>query len=260
MDDVRSFRLYLHLARTLNFGRTSLECHVSPATLTRTVQRFREYATRAVELWESYQAAGPPPADLAGELSVFATVTACQALLPSLLAPLRAAHPRIRLDLRTGDAAAALARLDEGEVDAAVAGLPARLPESLVAAPVATTPLVFVGKNMEGPFVLPRRGLVRDAADRWFRANGQVPEVAAEPEGHEALLTLAALGFGTGIVPKLVLDHSATRDLLTILPVIPPPAPHTIGLCVRRDSLRRPLVAALWSSLGPPIGPSMCLG
>ena len=76
---------------------------------------------------------------------------------------------------------------------------------------------------MEGPFVLPRRGLVRDAADRWFRARGMVPEVVAEPEGHEALLTLAALGFGTGIVPRLVLDHSAVRDRLTILPADPPP-------------------------------------
>jgi LysR family positive regulator for ilvC len=276
VDDVRSLRLYLHLARTLNFGRTSLDCHVSPATLTRTVQRleasaghrlldrgprgvslteqghrFRQYAGRAVELWESYQTGDPAPTDLTGSLSVFATVTACQALLPSLLTPLRAVHPRIRVDLRTGDAAAALARLDEGEVDAAVAGLPARLPESLVAIEVATTPLVFVGSSMAGPFVLPRRGLVREAADRWFRGRGMVPEVVAEPEGHEALLTLVALGFGTGIVPRLVLDHSAARDRLTVLAADPPPPPSTIGLCVRRDGLRRPLVAALWSSVAP---------
>lgn len=39
-DDHRALRLFLHLARTLNFGRTSLDCHVSPATLTRTVQRL----------------------------------------------------------------------------------------------------------------------------------------------------------------------------------------------------------------------------
>lgn len=74
-DDHRELRLFLHLAQTLNFGRTSLDCHVSPATLTRTVQRlesdlghrlfergprgvaltaeghrFREYAVRALEL------------------------------------------------------------------------------------------------------------------------------------------------------------------------------------------------------------------
>lgn len=61
---------------------------------------------------------------------MFATVTACQALLPALLSPFRAAHPQVRIDLRTGDAAAALARLDEGDVDVAVAGVPARLPEA----------------------------------------------------------------------------------------------------------------------------------
>lgn len=276
--DERSLRLFLHLARTLNFGRTSLECHVSPATLTRTVQRlearaghrlfdrgprgvsltaegdrFRDYAARAVELWEDYRAGETGPADLSGSLSVFATVTACQALLPRLLAPLRRAHQRIRIDLRTGDAAAALARLDEGEVDAAVAGIPERLPEGLASRAVATTPLVFVtagdreDPGLNGPFVLPRRGLVRESADRWLRARRPAAEVAAEPEGHEALLSLSALGFGTGVVPRLVLDSSVVHSRLTVIPADPAPAALTVGLCVRRADLRRPLVAALWA-------------
>ncbi|MEV6104346.1 LysR substrate-binding domain-containing protein [Streptomyces sp. NPDC051940] len=313
IDGHRELRLFLHLAQTLNFGRTSLECHVSPATLTRTVQRlearlghrlldrgpqgvsltaeghrFRRYAEQTLELWRSYRDEDPDPTGLAGSLVVFATVTACQALLPDLLAPFRAAHPQVRLDLRTGDAAAALARLDEGEVDAVVAGLPDRLPEGLVARTVTTTELVFVtaregrdpgegrglgegrdprdpgegrgfgegrepGEAEEGPgwprppFVLPRRGLVRESADRWFRAHGIRPDVAAEPDGHEALLALVALGCGTGVVPRLVLECSMVRDRLRILPVDPGPAPLPIGLCVRRTDLRRPLVAALWS-------------
>ena len=119
MDDHRELRLFLHLAQTLNFGRTSLDCHVSPATLTRTVQRleaelghrlfdrgprgvsltaqghrFREYAVQALELWRAYREEHPDPAELTGRLAVFATVTACQALLPDLLAPFRAVHPR----------------------------------------------------------------------------------------------------------------------------------------------------------------------
>ncbi|WP_256960578.1 LysR substrate-binding domain-containing protein, partial [Streptomyces scabiei] len=98
-----------------------------------------------------------------------------------------------------------------------------------------------------GPFVLPHRGLVRDAADRWFRSRGTAPDLAAEPEGHEALLTLVALGCGTGVVPRLVLDHSAVRDRLTTIPTDTPPEPFPIGLCVRRADLRRPQVAALWS-------------
>lgn len=231
-DDHRELRLFLHLAQTLNFGRTSLDCHVSPATLTRTVQRleselghrlldrgprgvsltaeghrFREYAVQALELWRSYREEHPDPAELTGRLTVFATVTACHALLPDLLAPFRAAHPQVRLELRTGDAAAALARLDEGEVDVAVAGIPARLPDPLVSRTVATTELVFVtardrpDPGLGGPFVLPHRGLVREAADRWFRAHGTAPEVATEPDGHEGLLALVALGCGTGVVP-----------------------------------------------------------
>lgn len=282
-DDHRELRLFLHLARTLNFGRTSLDCHVSPATLTRTVQRleadlghrlldrgprgvaltaeghrFRAYALQALELWRAYREEHPDPAELTGHLALFATVTACQALLPDLLAPFRAAHPQVRLDLRTGDAAAALARLDEGEVDVAVAGIPARLPAALVSRTVAVTELVCVtarerpDEGLDGPFVLPQRGLVREAADRWFRARGRTPEVVCEPDGHEGLLALVALGCGTGVVPRLVLEHSAVRGRLAVVPVAgPPPESFPIGLCVRRADLRRPAVAALWSLTGP---------
>lgn len=281
LNDHRELRLFVHLAQTLNFGRTSLDCHVSPATLTRTVQRleaelghrlfdrgprgvsltaeghrFRAYAMETLELWRTYREEHPDPAELTGRLAVFATVTACQALLPDLLAPFRASYPQVRLDLRTGDAAAALARLDEGEVDAAVAGIPARLPGPLVSRTVAVTELVFVAARdradagLGGPFVLPHRGLVREAADRWFRGRGVTPDVVAEPDGHEGLLTLVALGCGTGVVPRLVLENSAVRDRLTVLPATPPPEPFPIGLCVRRADLRRPLVSALWSLTG----------
>ncbi|TCC36952.1 HTH-type transcriptional activator IlvY [Kribbella sindirgiensis] len=284
----RELELFLHLARTLNYGRTSLECHVSAATLTRTIQRletrvgaqlldrgprgvvltaegrrFSAYAEQALGLWAEYQAGSGEPAGLSGELRIFATVTACQTLLPELLAPLRVAHPQIRLDIRTGDAAAALARLDEGEVDAAVAGIPKRLPQTLVSRPVAITDLVLVRARespsdkqsdagsdgpstapSHGPFVVPARGLVREAAFRWFRRSGVKPVIAAEPDGHEALLALVALGCGTGVVPRLVLESSAVRDQLVELPADLEPL--TIGLCARRADLHRPLIAALW--------------
>ncbi|WP_202866231.1 HTH-type transcriptional activator IlvY [Kribbella turkmenica] len=266
----RELKLFLHLARTLNYGRTSLECHVSAATLTRTIQRlevragarlldrgprgvvltpegrrFTSYAEQALALWADYHAGDRESADLTGELRIFATVTACQALLPDLLAPLRAAHPQIRLDVRTGDAAAALARLDEGEVDAAVAGIPKRLPQTLVTRTVAETDLVLVtAGESTGPFVVPARGLVREAAFRWFRRGGIKPVIAAEPDGHEALLALVALGCGIGIVPRLVLESSPAAGRLTELPADLEPL--TIGLCARRADLRRPLIAALW--------------
>ncbi|MEU9472890.1 LysR family transcriptional regulator [Streptomyces avermitilis] len=152
MQDHDQYRLFLHLAETLSFTRTAADCYISPATLSRTVQRleaatghrllergphgvslthygrsFRHYAAEALDLWACYRSADTVD-DLGGHLRVFASVTACESLLPDLLAPLRTRHPRVRISLRTGDAASALALLDQGETDLAVAALPDRIP------------------------------------------------------------------------------------------------------------------------------------
>lgn len=289
MDHHQQLRLFLHLADSLNFGRTSSDCHVSPATLSRTVQRlerlaggrlldrgprgvwltaagqrFREYALRTLELWDGYHAAEGASA-LSGRLSVFATVTACQALVPDLLAPFRRSHPDVRIDLTTGDAPAAMARLDEGSVDVAIAALPERLPDHLSGRELTRTPLTFVAAvdrpdlarvperdDWETvPYVLPRRGLVREYADRWFRERRIVPVVDSEPDGHEPLLALVAMGCGVGVVPGLVLDGSAVGDRLVSLRAEPALPVFRIGLCARRTDLRRPVLSALWSSVLP---------
>lgn len=293
MDHHQELKLFLHLADTLNFGRTSSESHVSPATLTRAIQRlerqagerlldrgprgvaltepgrrFREYANHTLELWSAYrnanQDSGSGTGELTGRVGIFATVTACQSLLPDLLAPFRARHPRVRFDIQTGDAPAAIARLDEGGVDLAVAALPSRLPEQLLSREITRTPVVFVaarahkelarvgrrGAWADVPYVLPRRGLAREYADRWFRRRRITPRVDSETDGHEALLTLVALGCGIGVVPKLVYEGSIVRDRLVVLPAEPALTEFRIGLCVRRPDLRRPLVSALWSTLG----------
>jgi LysR family transcriptional regulator, positive regulator for ilvC len=288
MDTLEPLRVFLHLADTLNFGRTSVERHLSPATLTRTVQRletqvghrlldrgprgvalteegrrFAEYARQALALWTDYREHGRDAAGLSGTLRIFSSVTAGQAILPDLLAPFRRAHPQVRLELQTVDAAGAIGRLDEGAVDVTVAALPDRVPEHLASAPVADTPLVCVvartarplrtaarsGDWSAVPFVLPRGGLARDAARRWFRRQRLDPTIAAEVDGHEALLTLVALGVGAGVVPHLVLDTSAVKHRLAVVPTDPPIGTFTIGLCARRTDLRRPILAALWASV-----------
>ncbi|WP_413759621.1 HTH-type transcriptional activator IlvY [Streptomyces sp. MMBL 11-3] len=286
MQDHDQYRLFLHLAETLSFTRTAADCHVSPATLSRTVQRleaatghrlldrgphgvcltrhgraFRQYAAEALDLWTRYHSDDSADDDLSGHLRVFASVTACHTFLPDLLTPLRAAHPRVSISLRTGDAAAALALLDQGEADLAVAALPARIPATVLARQIAQTPLVLVQAGpaltdeeftaATEPFVLPRQGLVRAAADQWFRDLGIRPHIAAETDGHEALLTLVALGYGTGIVPDLVLQHSGPRARLRQVAAPSVPDRLTIGVCIRRADVHRPLVAAAWAATQP---------
>jgi LysR family positive regulator for ilvC len=49
--------------------------------------------------------------------------------------------------------------------------------------------------------------LARERFDRWTRDRSVKPRVAAETAGNEAILALARLGLGLGLVPRLVLEN-----------------------------------------------------
>src|SRR4029077_14931549 len=102
--DYDALRLFLHLAQTLHFLRTSRECHVSPSALSRSIQRLErqagwplferdrrsvrctaegircaQHARETVERWEGVQRDLRGRRDtLTGTIVVFASVTACQ--------------------------------------------------------------------------------------------------------------------------------------------------------------------------------------
>ncbi|HVU51909.1 MAG TPA: HTH-type transcriptional activator IlvY [Polyangia bacterium] len=169
--DYGSLRLYLHLSRTLHFLRTSRECHVSPSTLSRAIQRleqeagwpllerdrrtvrltpagarFAEHARDTLDRWERLQRdlGGKDAKTLRGSIAIFASPTACQSFLPELLSGFRQQHPDITLKLETGYAADALEMLEQGRVDVTVAALPRSVPRALVSRVLLHTPLVFV--------------------------------------------------------------------------------------------------------------------
>jgi LysR family positive regulator for ilvC len=162
-------QLFLHLSRSLHFGKTSRECHVSPSALSRTIQRLETEVgrplfvrdRRSVELapagealklhaaetlarWQALRARLSDSSErLTGTLGIFASVTACQSFLPEALASFRRRHPDIHIRLETGYATDALGMLSRGTVDVAVAALPARTPPGLVSRTLFVTPLVF---------------------------------------------------------------------------------------------------------------------
>ena len=168
--DYDALRQFLHLSRSLHYGRTSRECHVSASALSRTVQklerevgwpllerdqrtvaltpegaRFAEHARTTLDRWDELQQQLRGQAQtLSGTISIFASVTACQSFLPRLLASFRLRHPEIQIALETGYAADALEMVQEGRVDVAVAALPERVSSSLVTRVLLHTPLVFV--------------------------------------------------------------------------------------------------------------------
>jgi LysR family positive regulator for ilvC len=169
--DYDALGLFLHLSRTLHFLRTSRECHVSPSTLSRAVQRleqqagwpllerdrrtvrltpagarFAEHARETLDRWERLRRdlGGKTGAGLRGTIAIFASATACQSFLPELLNGFRQRYPEITLKLETGYAADALEMLDQGRVDVTIAALPTTVPRALVSRVLLHTPLVFI--------------------------------------------------------------------------------------------------------------------
>jgi LysR family transcriptional regulator, positive regulator for ilvC len=291
--DYDALRLFLHLSETLHFGRTSRACHISQSALSRLVQRlerdvgwpllerdqrtvkltpegqrFAGHARDTLERWRELQKGlgGPTANALAGTISLFASVTACQSFLPRVLSAFRQAYPDIHIQLETGYAADALEMLRQGAVDVAVAALPDRVPPSLVTRVLLHTPLVFVAPASpcevarqvertpvpwaELPIVLPATGLARASVDRWFRKKRIAPRIYSEVPGSEALLSLVSLGCGIGIVPRLVVDRSPLRAEVRALDVEPRLDEFHVGVCTPRRKLRSPIIRAFWDSLG----------
>lgn len=167
--DYEDLRLFLHLSRTLHFGRTSRECHLSTSALSRAIQRleaelgeplftrdqrkvelapagvvFREHAAETLARFETLKQRIAGGERLTGSLSIFASVTACQSFLPRVLSSFRRDYPEVQLRLETGYAADALGMLTNGAVDVTVAALPDKVSESLSSRVLLVTPLVFV--------------------------------------------------------------------------------------------------------------------
>ena len=232
--------------------------------LTGAGERLRPWARETVAGWAAVrrELAGDPGA-LTGRISLYCSVTASYGLLADLLGRFRADHPGIEIDLHTGDPEHGIARVVAGEERLAIAARPDRLPRGVLFRPLALSPLVFVGPRggaagslptgaadrarwARTPMILAETGVARRRVEAWFRTLGVAPRVHARVAGNEAIVAMVALGFGVGVVPRLVLDSSPRAARVRVLDVAPALAPYEVGLITLRRHLDDPLVAALW--------------
>ncbi len=284
--DIRELEVFLVVAEQLHFGRASQICNLSPSALTRTIQRLEEqvgqglfirdnrtvqlslagkrfltYARQAVQDYTSFQDSLNGIQQVAGALSIYASITAVYSILPKLLEAYRAAYPDVQLDLRTGAAEKAVAQVEAGEIDIAVAALPDRRSSGIVFQPIMETPLVFIASHTFSeqlvkidtpldlrslPLVLPESGLSRRRLDQWLKKNRVTPNISAEVSGNEAIIPMVHLGVGVGIVPRLVLERSPFRDDVQVLAQGPGLDPYIVGLCSSRKNLQKPVVQSFW--------------
>lgn len=159
---------------------------------------------------------------ITGILHLYASVTACYTILPDFLKKLNAQYPDIQLSVETGDPAGAIAAVKEGRAALAVAAIPEDGVAAMETVSVIKTPLVYAASkngpytNLEGspqdiissvPLILPKTGLARKRFDKWVKSRNVHPTIVAETEGNEAILAIAQLGIGIGLVPNIVLEN-----------------------------------------------------
>ena len=157
-----------------------------------------------------------------GVLPLYASVTACYTILPDFIKRLTEKYPGIQLSVETGDPAAAISAVKENRALLAIGAIPETGLASMGTVSVVKTPLVYAAsKNgpytkLEGspqdilssvPLVLPKAGLARSRFDKWIKSRNVKPIIAAETEGNEAILAIAQLGLGIGLVPQIVLEN-----------------------------------------------------
>lgn len=239
--------------------------HVS---MTREGQRFQQYARDTLEQWEELRLSLLSEArHLTGEISIYCSVTASYSFLYEVLSDFRHHHPGIELKLHTGDPAEAMSRVLAGDEDMAITPRPRHAPEALAFKSLTRSPLVFIAprddqewmpptpespsaEQWKGvPMILSEAGLSREYSNTWFRALGISPRIYARVAGHEAIVSMVGLGFGVGVVPRIVLDNSPLVERVRVLPVKPELPHYDVGLCVLERRLRSPLIRALWDEV-----------
>ncbi len=270
----------------MHFGRTSRACNITPSALTRTVQRleaevgqqlfirdnrsvsltpagelFKKYGEEAIGRWQDLQNQLGGDNLLGGEISLYCSVTAAYSILPSILGIFRKEYPSVHINLQTGDAAQALPKLLNNEVDVTIAALPKNQPKTLSCLRIIETPLVFIapqsfpetvvmkGRNIDWartPVIMAEQGLSRDRIDRWFSDKKTQPNIYAQVAGNEAIIAMVSLGCGVGVVPHLVIEKSPMQNQIRILDVTPQLTPFSIGICTARKNMAHPKIQAFW--------------
>ncbi|HEY6529525.1 MAG TPA: HTH-type transcriptional activator IlvY [Cellvibrionaceae bacterium] len=285
--DTEKLKALLVLAEMLNFSRAADQLHMSPSTLSRLIsqveqefntalflrnnrsvqltdagRRCYEYAKSTLtEFYGLQQELMQADSVLKGDISIYCSVTASYSFLHEILTQFRQDYPQIRFLLHTGDHAQALERITQGSEDVAIAAKPDVLRQGIVFKSITQSPLVFIESArsplrptneilwQELPLILPEQGVGRVRIDRWFAQQSIRPFIQAQVGGHEAIVSMVSLGFGVGLVPKVVVDNSPLAEHVRLFGIQPQVKPYEVGVCVLEKRLKSPLVQAFWSKL-----------
>ncbi len=260
------------LSRLIQRMEQQLDCQLLIRTnrnvqLTPAGEEFLNFVDQQLIQWKQLQdSLKHSQTKLTGRLRIFCSVTAAYSHLPELLDQFRQRHPSVEIILITGDPADALTQLSEQKVDLAIAAKPDNLGSQISFQQIAKVPFAVIAPVFSNeirsqlkatpidwssiPFILPDHGPARKRFDRWFKSKSKFkPTIYATVSGHEALVSMVALGCGIAITPKVVVENSPVRQRVEYLEDMGPIQPFELGICCRSSEQSQPLVQAFLNSI-----------
>lgn len=237
-------------------GTTLVDRAARPATLTPDGEAMAEQARRLQRVLDDI-AALKKGRRLSGRLAVGFVPTAMAHLAPPALARLRADHPDVRLDIRTGLSGELAGAVEAGDLDAAFVTAPDLAPETLAMRAVIDEPLIVIAPPgstgdesalLAGhPFLwFSRKTWAGQQIERRLLDRGLRVHPAMEIDNLEAIEALVRHGLGVSVVP----DRGRTGDLVEV-PFGTPQAVRRLVLLSHARSPRARLIEALARALAP---------
>ena len=240
--------------------------------LTEAGQKFQQYAEEQQIQWQLFKdSIDQKHQQLSGKLHIYCSVTAAYSHLPPLLERFRKLHPLVEIMLSTGDAADAVDQVQNQKVDFAIAAKPENLPKSIYHFPIAQIALAIIAPTMQCkvkqlidqspnlntlnwsqiPIIRAGYGPVRSRFEQWYRKKQQgKPNIYATASGHEALVSMVALGCGIGVVPEVVVENSPVKERVQILNDKTAIPPFELVICCQNQAKTKPLISAFFEAVG----------
>jgi len=230
-------------------------------------EKFLNFAQTSIEQWQNIKfELTHHSGELSGHLRIYCSVTASYSHLPAVLDKFRLQYPSVEIELSTGDSALSVDKVANKEADISLAARPDKLasrfsfislgkvPLSIIAPKVTCQAQQLVSQKIidwrKVPFILPEHGPARRRINHWFKQMGiSSPNIYATVAGHEAIVSMVALGSGIGIAPEVVVATSPVRDRVQLLTNVSDIEPFDLGFCVLKKHIQEPHVQAFWQLL-----------
>lgn len=270
------------LSRTLNKLEKLLQAKLcirdkKGIFITSAGRKFEQFARQTLNQYVSLEHELHQGAEtVCGKIKIYCSVTASYLFIPRILNELHLTAPHLEVKLETGDPADALDKLEEPDIDVVISALPQEIPDNIQFLDLVNLPLVLLAPkkprfelnlsadlqnaDLNGmPFIIPEKGQLRFEVEKWFAAMDIKPEIYAEIAGHEAIVSLAGLGFGFAVVPRLVYEISPFKNDVNVIRELPW-SNFRVALCCKKeqaDDRKVRIVFDLISRLAPSFAPDL---